>query len=108
MPVEWKKRIKPSESRDLVDRLVAEWRVEKNPEPKPYVIIEGDEKNGPLHIYVVWDEWEGLSMEERSRTIMDAFEKVESQENQFRVTIAMGLTPEEAPRMGIELSQHFS
>ena len=57
-----------------------------------------------LHLYVVWGEWAGMGQRERSKIIMNAYQlaRPEHPENVTAVTVAMGLTPEEAKRMGIE------
>jgi len=108
MPVQRISKRVSEESQSLVDRLAGELKGEKSEDPKPYVLVEGDEANGPLHIYVVWEEWESLAMQERSSVVMEAYKTCESPENVLRVTVAMGLTPEEAPRYGIDVSRYFS
>lgn len=54
-----------------------------------------------MHVYVVWSEWAHLGREERGEIIMDAAEKVKLPPDLQRITIAMGLTPDEADRFGI-------
>lgn len=89
----------------LAEILEAEWQNPQNAEP---LIIEERprEEAPPNHIYVVWQEWSDLTPLERSRVIFAAYAQVLGLENEpflQEVTLAMGLTPEEARAMKIEL-----
>jgi hypothetical protein len=92
----------PNPMAGKLKRLLAkEWR-KNTQDAQPVILIE---KTGPyrsLHIYVVWDKWEGVSQIERSEIIMDAYERIHDLETALEVTLAMGLTPEEADSMGIK------
>jgi len=80
-----------------------EWRDPKE-SGQPLIIIEGY-LNEPTHVYVIWDQWRGMNQAERSEIIMDALEGLDGEhriQNLDLVTVAMGLTAEEARRMGIE------
>lgn len=73
---------------------------------QPLIIIEGT-KNAPLHLYVIWDKWGELAQTERSEIIMDVMETLTGKDrlpNDSPVTVAMGLTTEEAKRMGIKVT----
>ena len=88
----------------LAEILEAEWQNPRNPEP---LIIEERPRQEapPNHIYVVWQEWSDLTPMERSRVIFAAYaQKLGStaEASLQEVTLAMGLTPEEARRMNIE------
>jgi hypothetical protein len=80
-----------------------EWTKPKK-EGQPLIVLEGG-KRQPQHIFVIWDEWKGLDQRQRSEVIMDVVEHL-SGKHAFRdlslVTVAMGLTAEEAKRLGIE------
>jgi len=68
------------------------------------IIIEGKLRE-PQHIYVVWDEWQELTQTERSEIIMDVVDNLAGEDRlpeNSPVTVAMGLTAEEAKRMGIK------
>ena len=91
----------------LTERLEAEWNnpQEDRPGTEP-VIIEESTRNSPapVHLYVVWQEWSDLSPLERSRTILKAYERHLGEANAAQVTeitLAMGLTPDEARLMKI-------
>ena len=68
---------------------------------EPEIIIE---KPSPstTHLYVIWSEWKDLEQLIRSRIVMDAYEETKGAEEALNVTFAMGLTREEANRLGID------
>lgn len=103
MPV--KKLIKrgPSpEAAELTRRLVSEWRARNSKAEQPIILEETGGANQPMHVYVIWDEWDDLSQAERSSVIMDAFEERYGKTKSLNVTVAVGLTSAEAQRMGLE------
>jgi hypothetical protein len=95
---------------DLQKRLTAEWSLGTPPpvfaETSP-VLIEEEKParfgtaRKPLHLYVIWDEWEDLPQQDRSEIIMDAYEATHATPDIVRVTLAMGLTKSEARKMGL-------
>ena len=102
MPVRtFRKKLHPHVS-DLVDRLAAEWKAKKSKAAQPIILEEKGRGPSPTHIYVIWDDWADLSQVERSEIILDAFEKRYGFDKDFNVTVAMGLLPVEADRLGIE------
>lgn len=63
-------------------------------------IIEEATSLGNLHVVVIWDAWGHVPPQERGKVIMEAYKTLPG--DQFtRISIAMGLTPEEAERLGI-------
>jgi hypothetical protein len=102
MPV--KKLVRPGPSPAAValrDRLVDEWR---HPDPaaqQPVIVEESGGAGQPIHVYVIWDDWSPIGTIERSEVIMDAYEAVHGTAQSTNVTVAMGLTPAEADRLGI-------
>src|SRR5258708_2782468 len=86
----------------LVDELFAEWTT-PNPKASEPVILEEKGRNGKLvHLYVVWSKWAHTDRVERSEIIMDAAQKKLRPGDLLEITIAMGLTPDEAKQMGLE------
>ncbi len=82
-----------------------EW-TEPSSAGQPLIVLEG-ERGQPQHVYVIWDEWKGLDQRERSEIIMDVVEQLSGPQGMpdlSLVTVAMGLTIEEAKRMGIDVS----
>ncbi len=86
---------------DLLNRLLQEWENPDSTLTEPVIIEENGTQDRPIKIFVVWSEWAELNQQERSEIIMDAFEKLRSPQQSLRVTVAMGLTQDEAARMGI-------
>ena len=68
---------------------------------QPIIVEESTGQGQPVHVYVVWDDWAPLGSIERSEVIMDAYEQVQGRAGASNVTVAMGLTPVEADRLGI-------
>jgi hypothetical protein len=103
MPIrQLSRRTRDPEAQSLLERLVAEWQ---HPDPKASQPIILEEREGPgktIHVYVIWDDWGSLSGVERSEIIVDAFEQRYGQQESLDLTVAMGLTPVEADRMGIK------
>jgi hypothetical protein len=102
MPIRRRQIAHPDPRADqLREILVEEWQSPREDEGRPIIIEEKGSPNRPTHLYVIWDEWESLSQQERSEIIMDAYEKTRGGDAALLVTLAMGLTRQEADRMGI-------
>lgn len=102
MPVHHKlARSLPDAYSGLKSRLVAEWRDQANEDPRPVIIQEENSAGGAVHLFVIWDAWGSMAQRDRSEIIMDAYEEVAGMPMAVQVTLAMGLTTEEAQRMGI-------
>jgi len=102
MPVKQYQPTRPPDQDKLVDRLADEWRT-PNPKATEPVILEERISHGDIiHIYVVWSDWEHLTREQRGEIIMDAAERLKPKIEVLKITIAMGLTPDEADRFGIK------
>jgi len=87
----------------MMEQLYHEWQAQQAGEEEPLIIEETPRRGErPNHLYVIWSDWADLSPLERSRMIMQAYEKYRGREIANRVTLAMGLTPDEARLMNIE------
>ena len=91
-------RAMPDHERDLVDLLVTELQEGTTSEPRPRIYIEDDMRRRVVHLYVVWERWLHIGHEHRSEMILTAYAKV-FPEDWIRVTLAMGLTEQEADNM---------
>jgi len=104
MPIKHRlQRTLPPSATELTRMLITEWQHPKS-EGQPLIVIEG-QRDQPTHIYVIWDEWRDLNQTQRSESIMDAVEHLAGDAripDLSLVTVAMGLTVEEARRMGIQ------
>ena len=98
MPIEHRKlRPDPPGYAALVARLEDELAGRSTTGPQ---IVEEEQFGNRIHVKVIWDAWKDLPPEERGRAIMDAYEHVRP-EDAPRITIALGLTPLEAGRLGV-------
>jgi hypothetical protein len=66
---------------------------------EPFVVEDQIAQTKSLHVIVIWDEWKDLSQTDRSEIIMDAYAKAKRLAT-ANITVAMGLTSEEALRAG--------
>jgi hypothetical protein len=90
---------------DLLDALVSEWRKPhaQAGDEYPTILVQEAHAAGTRYVYVVWKEWALITQRDRSELIMDACEQVKGTDWALRVIVAMGLTPEEAQRMRLEV-----
>ena len=67
-------------------------------------LISVDQPGARTHLLVVWDQWSSLSQQERSEIIMAAYTQahLNDPEAVLNVSVAMGLTQEEARDLGYE------
>ncbi|MCW5791948.1 MAG: hypothetical protein KIT72_16140 [Polyangiaceae bacterium] len=85
------------------DQLRAELVQElRNPKAtgEPDIVLQGSTTGG-IHVFVIWSQWLGLDQAVRSRIVLDAYEAWKGEQETLRVTVAMGLTPDEAKNLGI-------
>jgi hypothetical protein len=64
-------------------------------------IYEQEYSTGKMRVTVLWDEWEGIPLEERSATILRAYEQTEGPAFRDRIALASGLTIPEAHAAGM-------
>ena len=86
----------------LVRELLDEW---SNPDPgksEPVILEEPGPMSKLAHVYVIWSKWDQMDRAERSEIIMEAAERRLPPQDASNISIAMGLTPEEADRMGLK------
>jgi hypothetical protein len=88
----------------LRQRLIDEWRNPRQQGQPDIIIDQQPGPQAPVHVFVIWDEWEGLNQIERSEIITEAYEAVHGPDEVVRVTVAMGVTPQEAPRFNLASS----
>jgi hypothetical protein len=65
------------------------------------MIYEQEYSTGKLRVIVIWDEWAGVPLEDRSATIVRAYEQAEGAEYRDRIALASGLTVPEAHAAGM-------
>lgn len=83
----------------LVNALSAVLRQPDPPQREPLVTENQIAQTKSIHVAVIWDAWKDLSPTERSKVILDAYTNAKRLRGST-ITVAMGLTSEEALRMG--------
>jgi len=68
---------------------------------EPEIIVERPNP-ATTHLFAIWAKWDDLEQMVRSRIILDAYREARGEAEALKVTVAMGLTPSEAERLGIE------
>ena len=104
MPVrEYASPKRAPEADSLLRDLLDEWRSpsEGDDNGEPLILIDRQRPLDAIHLFVVWDRWGGVEQIERSEIITEACARQLDENEVLEVTVAMGLTREEADRMGI-------
>jgi hypothetical protein len=83
----------------LVERLIDE--LKSNQESGQPFIYEQEFSTGKIRVLVVWDEWKDMPLEERTSTILAAYERAEGKEYRAKIALASGLTVPEAAAAGM-------
>jgi hypothetical protein len=85
--------------RELAEKLAAELKSDRE-YGQPF-IYEQEYRTGKLRVTVIWDEWNGIALQERSATILRAYELAEGTAYRDRIALASGLTVPEAHAAGM-------
>src|SRR4051794_35165560 len=83
----------------LVERLVDELNAGRH-SGQP-MIEEEEFPTKKLRVNVIWDEWDRVPLEDRTATILRAYEQAEGREYRDRIALASGLTVSEAHAAGM-------
>lgn len=99
-----RKRIGPevrigSVKKELAEELAAE--LKSNRDFGQPVIYEHAFRTGKVRVTVLWDAWKDIPLQERSATILRAYEMAEGPESRDRIALASGLTVPEAHAAGM-------
>lgn len=99
-----RKRIGPqtllvSPRKELAAQLVEE--LKSGRESGQPLIFEKEFRTGKMGVTVIWDKWDRLPLEERSASILRAYELAEGMESRERVVLSTGLTVPEARAAGM-------
>lgn len=95
--------IRPSSRSPRHDRFVKKLVQElKSPGegPQPLILEEEIPSTRSRHVNVIWDQFAKLSEEERADVILEAYKQAEGLAYAEEITIASGLTPQEAFALG--------
>jgi hypothetical protein len=88
-----------SPNKKLTDQLVKELKDSR--ESGQPLIYESELGTDRLRVVVIWDEWDGVPLEERTAVILEAFDKAEGNKYRKRIALASGLTVPEATAAGM-------
>jgi hypothetical protein len=91
---------------NLVNRLADELNSDR-PSGQPR-IEEEEFPTKKIRVNVIWDEWDRVPLEDRTATILQAYEKAEGPEYRDRIALASGLTVPEAYAAGMLPYQVFA
>ncbi|HEY7312675.1 MAG TPA: hypothetical protein VH643_25140 [Gemmataceae bacterium] len=99
-----RKRIGPeawtrSINKELAEELAAE--LKSNRKSGQPVVYEQVFRTGKVRVTVMWDEWQDVPLQERSATILRAYEIAEGPESRDRIALTSGLTVPEAHAAGM-------
>src|SRR5258708_34897471 len=84
---------------NLVERLVDELKSDRQ-SGQP-TIEEEEFPTKKLRVNVIWDAWDHVPLEDRTATILRAYEQAEGRDYRDRVALASGLTVPEAHAAGM-------
>ena len=84
---------------NLVERLAAELKSDRQ-SGQP-VIEEEEFPTKKLRVNVIWDEWDRVPHEDRTATILRAYDQAEGPDYRDRIALASGLTVPEAHAAGM-------
>src|SRR5437588_9629452 len=83
----------------LAERLASE--LKRSKECGQPLIYEQEFRTGRVRVTVIWDDWDKLPLQERTATILRAYEIAEGPEARERIALASGLTVPEAHAAGM-------
>lgn len=99
MPIERRPPPEPQSHPELVDLLAAE--LSKPTKGGPRVIEEQLRGMKRFHVTVIWDRWKNVYPDDRSTTILDAYQQAFDDLRMLQISMALGLTQPEAKRLGV-------
>lgn len=88
---------------EVLNQLCRELAEEfRNPKEtgEPVVIVERPTTSS-IHLFIIWSRFDIVDGVARSTVVLSAFTEAEGDEAAQLVTVAIGLTPDEATAMGI-------
>ena len=86
----------------LLQSLVEEFRHYDDPDQEYHQpLVRVDRPGNRTHLLVIWDAWGILSQQERSHLVMEAYEAANGRTAALDVSVAMGLTQDEAAQLGM-------
>jgi hypothetical protein len=90
----------PQKHAALVKKLATEL-ASSGDEVQPLILEEHVMATNSRHVHVVWDRWKDIPDEERAAIIVEAYRQADLEDAASEITIAAGVTPEEAVLLGV-------
>lgn len=84
-----------------IERVISEGKPDAAHPDEPRVIWEENPYLDRIHVTVIWGRWQGIDPEVRGHVIVDAVEKARGKDAARKVSLALGVTPEQAARLGV-------
>ena len=60
-----------------------------------------------MNVYVLWNKFQSVTVQERAEIILEAYEIAQGKPEMLRIAIALGLTPLEAENLGLNLNNEL-
>jgi hypothetical protein len=102
MPVKQIGPIRYANHDALVRELLEEWNNPNASRAEPIILEESAPGARIAHVYVIWSKWEQMDRVERSEIIMEAAQRRLGPQDLANISIAMGLSAQEAQRLGLK------
>jgi hypothetical protein len=84
----------------FVKKLVQEFTT-SSANLQPLILEEQVPSTKSRHVRVIWDRWKELDDEQRAAVIVDAYTQAEGAQAADEITLAEGVTPQEALALGL-------
>jgi len=68
----------------------------------PRIIEDENSLTKSMNVYVFWDRFGSMTIQERAELILEAYENAKGQAEALRISVAMGLTPLEEQTLGLD------
>ena len=104
MPYNFTPTAEPDFDPAYVDAIAQELRLMRpdgDPDA-PLIIEEQIRLTDRIHVTVIWDLWGKVAPEDRSRIILDAYERVRGASAILTLSAALGLTHADTKKLGVE------
>ena len=89
----------------LLQQLTTEFEQYDDPDQEYHQpLVNVEHRGSRTHLLVIWDIWRLISQQERSLLVMEAYKAARGVAAALDVSVAMGLTQDEAAQMGIEFA----
>ncbi len=100
MPLEHRPESVPQRYPELV-KLLAQEIHHPSASIGPRIIEQKSRGLDRYHVSVIWDRWAGVDPADRADVILEAYVQAKSELEMLRISLAIGLTPDEAVKLRV-------